>query len=189
MNIANNQYININNNQFSTWRITKRINDFTSNLKEKTIDEYFNINNDYLNEDKFLHKYIKVKNITENSIIISIDLSMKGDYFHFPKLPPEINYMIQSFNYININFELNISFHNKYPFRRPNWSLVKESLNTDTLYGINMSDYIEHIIKTHNDMYKLDWSPAISVEHDILNFIERLNIFEYIFNQKLIMDI
>ena len=52
-----------------------------------------------------------------------------------------------------------------------------------------MSDYIEHIIKTHNDMYKLDWSPAISVEHDILNFIERLNIFEYIFNQKLIMDI
>ena len=47
-------------------------------------------------------------------------------------------------------------------------------------HNVNMTEYFQEIINDHNCQYENSWSPAITIENDILIFITRIDnaIFE-----------
>lgn len=156
--------------------IDKRFTRFLNDMKHLTIEEYFGIVNN--NSHTKLKFNIKKE---ENNIILNTNF-IRSYNVDIIELPKEINDLISSYasEYVNINF--NISHDTYYPFHSPVWSLLNISYNIKPL--LNVKSYYEYIIKTHNDRYEKDWSPAICMEKDILEFIQKINYFDYLFEYK-----
>jgi len=138
--------------------LSKRFDRFLNNMNNLTIEEYFGIINSP--ESKLTFNIKK----EEDNIIFNVSF-IKSYNFDILVLPKEINDIISSYasEYVNLNF--NISHDTHYPFNPPVWSLLNISYNINQ--SVNIKNYYEYIIKTHNDRYKNDWTPAIYVEKDI----------------------
>ena len=77
-----------------------------------------------------------------------------------------------------IYLKFKIFYSDDYPFTQgPIWSLL-ECNDYLTSYN-NISKYYKYLVDSHNVLNSSNsWSPAISIEKDILYFITKLNKFE-----------
>jgi hypothetical protein len=135
--------------------------------------EYFGISN--LNI-----KFELNKKSDENILYFNIFYLNPRKNIHFKILPDEINNIINLYLDEFIDIQTQILFTSDYPFYQPIWSLSKLSFNFKT--NLLLNDIYKYIIDCHNSQYNHDWSPATDIEKDILDFIRKINIFEYIFD-------
>tara|TARA_Y100000389_G_C17441830_1_gene509056 strand:+ start:95 stop:643 length:549 start_codon:yes stop_codon:yes gene_type:complete len=103
-----------------------------------------------------LNKIMKQKNITNNLC------------FHFHSLLDK-----------EIDMNIQICFKKSYPFSPPWWILNNIKTNIEPPQ-IELEKYYKYIILKHNRMNHNSWCPAISMSKDIVEFIQKINHFEYI---------
>jgi len=155
-----------------------RLNKFVSNFKYINIKDYFNIT-DNINEKIKLSTIIK-----DNDIIFEINyFKLNNELFNFPHLPIEICNAIRKFYKIEyIKIYIKINYNEEYPFKPPDWNLIniKHNLNL----SFNLENYYKEIIQYHNSLNKINWSPAIDIHMDILDFIQKINHFDYIMDKN-----
>lgn len=97
-------------------------------------------------------------------------------------LPLEIINLITSFGDDYISITTKVIYPSDYPFCPPIWSLVDVQHNINT--SLNLNDYYEYLVDSHNSQYNTDWSPAIHIDKDLLDFIQRVNHFGYLLEHK-----
>jgi len=146
----------------------------------------------------------------ENCVILTVKYSKKIPIENISSIPIELIKKIYSYascEYIDLSFM--IKFPSDYPFSPPTWSLMKETNNVSfsALNNVTIRDYFQELATIHNEQYKRDaecneydkekislmndlhrkrmvdyyyWSPAITIEKDVLSFIKRINHFNYI---------
>ena len=155
--------------------MNRRINRFEQICQNNSLEDYYGINN---NDDTTL----KIKHIRREMNRIELNISFKKhQYYDFKDLPREINIIISQYTTSFINIRLEIFFPEDYPFTPPNYSLVNVQHNISNS-PINLDEYYEYIINKHNNekFNSQNWSPAIEIAPDILEFIQKINHFEYI---------
>jgi hypothetical protein len=152
-----------------------RYDTFVNNLNNNSIENYFGIINE---SDKKLNFTSKRE---ENEVYFTVSF-IKSYNIDIKSFPKEINDIISSYasEFINISFK--ILHFDDYPFHPPEWSLSKILCNIKTPF--NIKDYYNYIINNHNNTYKKDWSPAINIEKDILEFIQKINHFDMLIEYK-----
>jgi len=145
-----------------------------------------------------------------NCLVLNIKYCIKIPIENISTIPIELIkkiYSYASYEYIDMSFK--ITFPVDYPFSPPTWSLMEEKNNVSysALTNITIRDYFQELTTIHNEQYKRDaecneydkekiskmsdlqrkrtidyyyWSPAITIEKDVLSFIKRINYFNYI---------
>ncbi len=84
----------------------------------------------------------------------------------FPTLPIEISIHIAQFLYCKKVVEYRIDYPPDYPFKPPKWTLLTILAPPPYLFATHILNY----------QYDRDWSPAISVEKDVLNMIGMIEL-------------
>jgi hypothetical protein len=123
------------------------------------------------------------KEVVDSSIQLTIRYQKKA---HCPcfDLPPEMLANIRSYLTNTIELHLKILYSIDYPFSPPVWVMrgVTHTIPTQ----VDLLDYYCYKVNCHNRQYVQDflggnstssWSPAISIEKDILTFIQKVNHF------------
>lgn len=77
-------------------------------------------------------------------------------------LPSELRAYIGGFLYENKVAVFHLLFPKDYPFKPPKWTVLKE----------HHTDKAEKVCHFQNHRYDMSWSPAITLEKDILNMID-----------------
>ena len=153
--------------------MNRRINDFQQLCQNHLLEDYYGIKND--NGKLTLHPVI-VKETKK------IELNINFEIFHYYDiidLPEEISRVISEYLRKNINIRLEILFPNDYPFSKPFYSFINVDYKIPNP-PVDIEEYYKYIINNHNEKYNREWSPAISITNDILDFIQKINHFEYI---------
>jgi hypothetical protein len=96
-------------------------------------------------------------------------------------LPIEIIRQIQEYGNHFIDMEIDIYFPNQYPFIQPLWCLKNIKHNVKVQQLVDINEYYSNIINNHNKQNAASWSPATKIETDIVEFIRKINHFEYLF--------
>jgi hypothetical protein len=155
-----------------------RFNRFASKFEYINIKDYFNI------KDNINEKIILSTNIKDNNLIFEINyLKFNNQLYNFEHLPIEICNEIRKFykfDYIKICIKIN--YNEDYPFKHPNWNLIHVKHNLDL--SINLENYYKEIVQYHNSLNKKNWSPAIDIHIDILDFIQKINHFDYMMDKN-----
>ena len=144
----------------------RRLNKFEQNYHD--LEDYYGISNFKLTHNR-----------TGNKIKLNIYYFKKSRHYEFIELPSEINNIISEYTPVFISINLEIIFPNDYPMRNPIFSFINIENNVSNS-PINLEEYYKYIINNHNEQYKKYWSPAISIPVNILDFIQKINHFEYI---------
>ena len=118
----------------------------------------------------------------ENNILLTTRFLKKKKAVNILAFPVEINDIIASYCDEFINLTMQISHPQDYPFVPPIWSLINVQDNVNSL--LNIPEYYEYKIETHNSQYRDYWSPATDIEKDILDFIQKINHFDYLLEYK-----
>ena len=151
----------------------KRYEKFQNKIKDSSINKYFGI------IDPNVNITLNKKN-NEEILYLNIFYLKPQEKIYFKLFPNEINDLVHSYLNEYIDIEAKILYPLDYPFQPPIWSLTKNISNFDfknLLYSI-----CEYAITCHNNQHTRDWSPATDIEKDILDFIRKINTFEYIFD-------
>jgi ubiquitin-protein ligase len=156
-----------------------RIDRFINKFQDISIQDYFEIKgNDSSETITFDYK------VKDNMIILEIKYSKNiNKIYNIGELPDVINKEI--FNYYNksyINLVIHIFFGSNYPFSPPYWLLydIKNNINI----SIDLNNYYCDILLYHNCLNYKQWSPAIDIHTDILDFIQKINHFDYMLDNK-----
>jgi len=88
----------------------------------------------------------------------------KMQNYAFQKLPIDLSVYISGYLYECINVSYTLVFPLDSPFKPPTWSLLQDKTNIKINY-----EYVSHLL---NKQYKVDWSPAMSLEKVVLNLAE-----------------
>lgn len=150
----------------------KRYNKFNNKILNISISKYFEIKDPYLN-----FELTRKKN--EDILYFNVFYFKPQEHFNFKNVPKEINDIINSYlnDYVNLQIKIDYAL-NDYPFHHPVWHLLNFSSNIDSNWSLN--DIFSYLINCHNSQHIRDWSPATDIEKDILDFIRKINIFEFI---------
>jgi hypothetical protein len=164
--------------------ILKRSYDhFVNSFKNSSIEKYFGINTSNSSKLKIsiskLEKTDCIKNPTK--ITLRIYFFKSENIYNFNNLPIEIIREIQEYGNHFIDMEIDIYFPNRYPFIQPLWCLKNIKHNIKLEQPINIENYYYNIINNHNNQNKKCWSAATKIETDIVEFIRKINHFEYLF--------
>ena len=131
-------------------RIARLFDEFTDNLKEKSIAEYFQIT----------HSQYDLKKIDDQTF------EFKISYELLPQcaldLPIELSIKINGYLCGCTQIRYQIHIPDDYPFKPPKW--VMQTTTPPQVYT--------NALCVLNYRYDKDWSPAITIEKDILNMIE-----------------
>jgi len=151
-----------------------RIQNFNDKFKHScSLEENWNLKN-YSSEKLNFDFTIK-----ENYIYFNFNFQKKYPFYDFSQLPLDINRYIYSYYHADfITIKTKIHFPNEYPFKAPIWYLLKVEHNLEL--PICLSWYYTNIIDNHNNIYKRDWTPAIDIEKDLLDFLQKISHFNYI---------
>jgi hypothetical protein len=119
-------------------------------------------------------------NATHNNdgIIFTICFKEVNKMINIRCLPMDIICKISSYLNCYLTIKTKIVYPQDYPFDPPQWSLVCVKHNIES--RMNLKEYYEYLIETHNNKYTIDWSPAIHIDIDILDFISKINHFDYL---------
>jgi len=160
-----------------------RFSRFIDRFKNISMEDYFDIIKQN-NQEQIICQTNVIVIEDKNIISFEIHFFKNSDYFYnFLKLPDEINKEIYNFYESEfIKIKMNIHYGNDYPFKPPIWSLEDVKFNIDI--PINLFEYYINIINFHNKINKKSWSPAIDIHHDILDFIQKINHFEYMLKRE-----
>jgi len=130
-------------------RISRLFDEFQQNLRGQKIADYFQID----------HSEYMLSRIDENTF------EFKVIHEVFPRysldLPVELSMKIIGYLYEYTEIYYNIKIPADYPFKPPTWlmqTITPPKLYQDAVYILNYR-------------YDNDWSPAITIEKDILNMI------------------
>lgn len=132
-------------------RINRQYNDFVTNVSD-TIESYFQIT----------HSKYKLKRVSDREFLFTI-YQDSCPFIHVA-LPSDINIYINTFLYEYACVSYLLVFPPTYPFNPPTWAVLKSSTNTVKNF--------ERIVHYQNYRYSISWSPAITIEKDILNMID-----------------
>ena len=99
----------------------------------------------------------------------------------FPMLPLDVCRVVAEFACDHLCATFHVSFPEDYPFCPPAWSLatfdasLEKRYRSDEYGGMTLCDYHTYLVDVHNEHYReARWSPAVTVEKDVLTFIERM---------------
>ena len=115
-----------------------------------------------------------------STILIYLNIRYyKKIIYNFKSLPLELSNIICRFLTDYISIKINIKYPLDYPLMPPQWDLnnIKHNLSYPP---IDINHYYSYIIHRHNKEYNNDWIPAMTVESDILNFVQKINHFDYL---------
>jgi len=127
---------------------------FLFNLDDKCISDYFQIP----------HYTCTLLRNSPTEFTITIYRETMQNYA-FPKLPIDLSVYISGYLYECINVSYTLVFPLDSPFKPPTWALLHDKTNGTRVNYM----YVSHLL---NKQYKVDWSPAMSLEKTILNLIE-----------------
>jgi ubiquitin-protein ligase len=128
------------------------------------------------------------KSVQTDSILLNIHYQKKSPFIHFT-LPSELNQLIHEYLIYEIEIKIKIKYSPSYPFSPPIWFLqgVQHNLVTE----VCLLDYYSYKVNQHNQSYTTyitlgnhlnftenAWTPAITVEKDILSFVQKINHFD-----------
>lgn len=157
---------------------TKRFEKLKNDYDITNLHKSFGIENQKISIEKFQNDY----DIDQGYCILSVNyernkLFLSKDFFY--SLPIEINKEIMSYlpEYIHLKFQ--IDFKMGYPFHQPHWSLQSVTHNMST--QMNLEHYYKYLVKKHNKMNYNNWTPAIYIDFDLIEFLTLINHFEYIY--------
>ena len=158
-----------------------RFSRFIERFKDTSIEDYFDINlNNNDNEEKVNFCF----SVSQNTILFEVYFSKNiNKIYNIFELPDEINREI--WNYYNSDYliiKMKISYSEEYPFKPPIWDFVHVKHNIDI--PIDLINYYTNIIYFHNSINKKRWSPAIDIHQDILDFIQKINHFDYMLKRE-----
>ena len=133
-------------------RIDTLYTTFTNNLNSSTIEDYFKVPGKY-----------KLHRTAPDVLCFEVD---------YEYIPPcigdckDVSIYIASFLYTRSTCKFSIVFNNSYPFHPTIWNIfyVKTNENVDFYKALTFQ----------TQQYNLSWSPAITIETDILNMIIQL---------------
>jgi hypothetical protein len=94
------------------------------------------------------------------------------------QLPMDIICKISSYLNCSLTIKTKIVYPQDYPFEPPQWYLV--CVKHNMVSRLNLKEYYEYLVETHNNQYRLDWCPSIHIDKDILDFICKVNHFDYL---------
>jgi hypothetical protein len=147
---------------------------FVNNLQNSSIEKYFGINT--INNSK-----LKISISKTTKITLHIQYFKCENMYNFNNLPIEIIRQIQEYGNHFIDMEIDIYFPNQYPFIQPLWCLKNIKHNVKVQQLVDINEYYSNIINNHNKQNAASWSPATKIETDIVEFIRKINHFEYLF--------
>jgi hypothetical protein len=97
------------------------------------------------------------------------------------ELPLEINRLINEYLPSYITLHLQMVLTPNYPFTPPIWIMIE--CNDYLASSLkNAETYYRNIVDKHNRTNRSDWSPAFTIECDILAFLVRINHFDSLFS-------
>jgi hypothetical protein len=164
--------------------LPRRLSDFTNLIGDKSIVDYLGIISRKNEKISFAmemfpeqrHSIFKVDFVTQNAPTIKPAF----------KLPGELCDIINSYSSNFISLKFKIDYHYNYPFVEPVWSLISE--NNDMTHlpkNFTLTEYYQDIVERHNGQYRdisrgYNWTPAITVRTDTINFIMKILHFDII---------
>lgn len=150
--------------------VLQRIRRFMDIVVHSSLQYYFGISN------------IQIEVLeNENEIFVTTHFNHKSPVYDIQQLPIEISRLIASYNETYIIIKTKIHFGNSYPFDRPIWTLLDVEHNVNG--SISLKEYYQYIVDNHNQQYVRYWSPAITIDKDILEFVQKVNHFQYLENE------
>lgn len=153
----------------------RRYLDMTCGLKDLTFQQYYNIQPSLGN--KVMIDANKTNNANKMKFTVQYHEPIYYDIF---ELPIDISRAVSSYLSSYIIIEFMITYPSNYPFTPPRWSVDNVKHNIYHSLPIDVLDYYQYIAQKHNEMLRLDWSPAIHLDKDILDVFQKINHFEYI---------
>jgi len=160
-------------------RQNKRLLRFEREFKDVDLSRYFQLKND-------AREKIQIeKTIQKSGIILTIRYTNRIPCPPF-QLPDELKYLIGEYLIYRIEIQTKISYSQTYPFTPPIWFMthVKHNLKREEYDPFYLLEYYIDKINHHNHIYHLrilndtQWHPAISIEGDILLFLQKINHFD-----------
>jgi len=145
---------------------------FMDNLGKMTIAEYFQLPN--IN--------ITLSQPDERTFIYTFKYSNINSFKFRYDLPLELNSMILTYLYEYSIIEYKMYIPDDYPFKPPIWSC--ENIITNKYNSIQSNHLFAVIFQNYR--YSMDWSPMISIEKDILNMIDSIEITKHYGNKNTI---
>ena len=156
--------------------MTKRLDRFVEDFKNINLEEFYQLPN-----KKSEIVRINFRGVSDRAIKIFIyyekayacpDLDLPTDLMeHIKGYLPDI---------VQIELTLTIP-ESQYPFKPHMWEVIRVKSNI-----FDSSKYLE-IINTHNLYNIADWSPAITIQSDVLCLIEKLYDYLYMAENKFII--
>ena len=109
-----------------------------------------------------------------NSCTITFAHESPPVYVGFEDLPKDINRHIMEYGGTRFRMQIHIAPPEDYPFNPCIWT-IKELVN-NIQSELNVVEHMDYLVDTHVAVYhrNKNWSPAITIEKDILSFIVRL---------------
>jgi len=122
---------------------------------------------------------LSVDAVQENSeTVFTVCFKENNPMINIRCLPMDIICKISSYLNCSLTIKTKIVYPHDYPFAPPQWSLV--CVQHNIVSRLNLKEYYEYLVETHNNQYQVDWSPSIHVDKDILDFIRKINHFDYL---------
>ena len=157
--------------------MTKRLQRFVEDFQNVNLEEFYQLPNNKseivrINFRVFSERVIKIFIYYEKAYACP-DLDLPTDLMeHIKGYLPDI---------VQIELTLTIP-ESQYPFNPHVWEVIRVKSNI-----FNESKYLE-IINRHNLYNIADWSPAITIQSDVLCLIEKLYDYLYLAENKFIIN-
>jgi hypothetical protein len=151
---------------------------FTEEFKDVNLEEFYQLPNT-------TSEIVRLNFKVESNLCLRFFLYYeKGSMCPDFDLPQELMEHIKGYlpEVVQIEFKVNFP-ENNYPFNPHIWEIVRATSNkfkVDTYFNI---------IKAHNAYNTADWSPAITIQSDILCVIEKLYDYLYDIENKYVTNI
>ena len=164
--------------------LPRRCRDFTNSIGNTSIVDYLGI----LPRKNEKLSFTMEQFPEERYSIFSVDFVTQNTPTLVPtfNLPLELCHIIKSYSSNFISLKFKIEYHYNYPFVQPKWSLISEDNDMTHLpKNIVLSNYYQDIVERHNGQYRElsrghNWTPAINIRTDMINFIMKILHFDII---------
>jgi hypothetical protein len=148
-------------------KIIKKINSYG-------ITEYYNLISS--KDNKLSITLDQIDDIPYNDIVVDIRYNKYSDY-NILNLPKHLNNVINQYLEQVIILKLKITYPGEIWYA-PVFYLI--DVDTNHKVEIDLIEYYSYLVKNHNLLYKKQWNPCISIDKNLLDFVRKINHFDYI---------